>query len=279
MIVLAAFFIQPARDAHRIGARTAEISTDLGLTRITTPLTEDGAQLPTGETLTWEMLAEVADSPQNCFILEAGHLEKIQAFSEYTNRHYVLMATESAPTMLISGIPMHRIKGTNPHADTLAKLRALKPVTGQVLDTATGLGYTAIEAARTASHVVTIELDPTVLEIIRRNPWSQLLLNNPRITLLIGDSYDRIEEFDDSSFDRILHDPPTISLAGELYSTDFYRQLYRVLRSKGILFHYIGNLDSKLGKSVSRGAANRLQAAGFRRITTRKDAFGLAARK
>ncbi|MFN2197140.1 MAG: RsmD family RNA methyltransferase, partial [Anaerolineales bacterium] len=197
----------------------------------------------------------------------------------YTNRYYVLMATESAPTMLISGIPMHRIKDTNPHADTLAKLRAVKPVFGQVLDTATGLGYTAIEAARSASHVVTIELDPTVLEIIRQNPWSQDLLDNPRITQLIGDSFDRIEEFADGSFDRIIHDPPTISLAGELYSTDFYRQLYRVLRGSGILFHYIGNLDSKLGKNVSRGVAKRLQAAGFRRIHDRKDAYGLAARK
>jgi hypothetical protein len=279
MIVLAAYFIQPILEARQRGAPAAEISIDLGLTRLTAPLTSAGAHLPAGETLTWAMLDEIADASQNCFRLEAGALEKIQAFSEYTNRHYVLMATESAPTMLISGIPMHRIKDTNPHADTLAKLRAVKPVFGQVLDTATGLGYTAIEAARSASHVVTIELDPTVLEIIRQNPWSQDLLDNPRITQLIGDSFDRIEEFADGSFDRIIHDPPTISLAGELYSTDFYRQLYRVLRGNGILFHYIGNLDSKLGKNVSRGVAKRLQAAGFRRIHDRKDAYGLAARK
>lgn len=279
MIILAAYFIQPAREARQHGAQTAEISIDLGLSRLTVQLTEKGAHLPTGETLTWEMLDKAVEAPQNCFRWEAGRLEKIQAFSEYTNRHYVLMATESAPTMLISGIPMHRIKDTNPHADTLAKLRALKPVVGQVLDTATGLGYTAIEAARTASHVVTIELDPTVLEIIRQNPWSRPLLENPRITQLIGDSFERIEEFEDGSFDRIIHDPPTISLAGELYSTDFYRQLYRVLRSNGILFHYIGNLDSKLGKNVSRGVVKRLQAAGFRRINDRKDAFGLTARK
>ena len=38
-----------------------------------------------------------------------------------------------------------------------------------MLDVCTGLGYTAIAAARTAEHVVTIELDPTVLEVARRN--------------------------------------------------------------------------------------------------------------
>ena len=55
---------------------------------------------------------------------------------------------------------MHRIKGTDPIRDTKEKLKALGPVSGRVLDTATGLGYTAIEAAKTADHVLTLELDP-----------------------------------------------------------------------------------------------------------------------
>jgi predicted methyltransferase len=36
-----------------------------------------------------------------------------------------------------------------------------------------GLGYTAIQAAQTALEVVTIELEPTVVEVCRLNPWSQ----------------------------------------------------------------------------------------------------------
>jgi predicted methyltransferase len=64
---------------------------------------------------------------------------------------------------------------------------------GQVLDTATGLGYTAIEAAKTAAHVTTIELDPTALEVARCNPWSQALFDNPKIMQRIGDSFDVAE--------------------------------------------------------------------------------------
>ena len=37
------------------------------------------------------------------------------------------------------------------------KLAAIRPLTGSVLDCTTGLGYTAILAGRTASHVTTIE--------------------------------------------------------------------------------------------------------------------------
>ena len=71
-----------------------------------------------------------------------------------------------APTILISGTPMHRIKGSNPHQDTLTKIRAITPLSGRVLDTATGLGYTACQASRLAGRVVTIELDPAVVSKI-----------------------------------------------------------------------------------------------------------------
>ncbi|MCA9935630.1 MAG: methyltransferase domain-containing protein, partial [Anaerolineales bacterium] len=202
-----------------------------------------------------------------------------QFFSETFNRFYSLMPTEAAPTMLISGIPMHRIKGTDPHKDTLSKIRAAAPVTGEVLDTTMGLGYTAVAAAQTAHHVTTIELDPTVAEICRHNPWSQGLFDNPQITRLIGDAYDVIEEFEDGSFHRILHDPPTFSLAGHLYSTEFYRQLYRVLGGNGRLFHYIGDPKSKSGSSVTRGVVRRLHEAGFSQVKPAPYAFGVVAKK
>ena len=187
------------------------------------------------------------------------------------------MPTRAAPTMLISGIPMHRIKGTDPYHDTLEKIKTVKPVVGRVLDTATGLGYTAIEAAKTADHVVTIELDPTALEIARLNPWSRALFDNPKITQRIGDSYDVIEEFDDQTFTRIIHDPPAFSLAGDLYSGEFYVELHRVLRRGGRLFHYVGNPESKSGSRVTRGVMRRLQEAGFSRIARRPRAFGVLA--
>lgn len=60
------------------------------------------------------------------------------------------MPTGGAPTLLVAGFPMHRIKGIDPHEDTLIKFQTIAPLVGRVLDTATGLGYTAIEVVKTA---------------------------------------------------------------------------------------------------------------------------------
>jgi predicted methyltransferase len=174
---------------------------------------------------------------------------------------------------------MHRIKGTDPHQDTLAKIQAAAPVGGQVLDTATGLGYTAIEAAHTAEGVTTVELDPAVLEICRQNPWSQELFTNSRIQQKVGDSFEVIAAFPDQGFSVLLHDPPVISLAGELYSAEFYRQAYRVLKPGGHLFHYVGDPDSQSGARTTAGVVRRLQEAGFQRVFPRPQAFGVLAVK
>jgi predicted methyltransferase len=69
------------------------------------------------------------------------------------------------------------------------------------------------------------------------------------------------------------------NLAGELYATDFYRQLWRVLRPSGRIFHYIGNPASKSGRGVTRGAIRRLHEAGFSRVKPYPRAFGIVAYK
>jgi predicted methyltransferase len=249
------------------------------MTTVEVVIEAGGVIFPSAEMLSWDAILEISASQSNCFLFEDGKLRKILAFSEFTNRVYSLMPTRSAPTMLISGIPMHRIKGTDPYRDTLQKVRTIKPVVGQVLDTATGLGYTAIEAAKTADRVVTIELDPAVLEIARLNPWSQALFDNPGISQRIGDSYDVIKELDDATFTRIIHDPPALALAGDLYAKEFYVELYRVMRGGGKLFHYIGDPDSKSGRSTTRGVVRRLQETGFSRVVRHPQAFGVVALK
>jgi hypothetical protein len=67
------------------------------------------------------------------------------------------------------------------------------------------------------------------------------------------------------------------SLAGDLYSGEFYRELYRVMRRKGRLFHYVGDLDSRSGRNVVKGVARRLEEAGFSRIVRKPGAFGVVA--
>jgi predicted methyltransferase len=261
------------------GKQRVEISPDLSMTTVAVAIEAGGVSFPSGEMLRWGAILEINASQSNCFLIEDGKLHKILAFSELTNRVYSLMPTRHAPTMLISGIPMHRIKGTDPYRDTLQKIKTIKPAIGQVLDTATGLGYTAIEAAKTADHVVTIELDPVVLEIARFNPWSRALFDNPRISQRIGDSYDVVKEFDDQTFTRIVHDPPALALAGDLYARDFYGELYRVMRGGGKLFHYVGDPASKSGRNTTRGVIRRLQESGFSRVVRHPRAFGVVALK
>jgi len=278
-IVLSFIQAEDLLKARKTGMNSVTVSPDLGLTTAEVVIESEGARFPDDQLLTWEDLETVSASTRSCLVVEEGTLCKIQVFSETTNRLYSLMPTQGAPTMLVSGIPMHRIKGIDPYRDTLRKIKTIVPVMGRVLDTATGLGYTAIEAAKTAERVLTIELDPAALEVARLNPWSRALFENPKITQLIGDSFEEIRKFEDEAFARIIHDSPTFSLAGNLYSGEFYRQLSRVLRPGGRLFHYIGDLESKSGRAIAKGARRRLQEAGFSRVVRRPQAFGLVAYK
>jgi predicted methyltransferase len=181
--------------------------------------------------------------------------------------------------MLIAGFVMHRIKDIDPMQDTLRKIAAISPISGRVLDTATGLGYTAIEAAKTAGEVVTIELDPGAQEIARLNPWSRSLFTSANIHQIMGDAYEVVPTFEDESFTRIIHDPPTFSLAGDLYSGVFYQQLYRILKRGGRLFHYIGDPNSKASGGVTKGVLRRLSEAGFTRVVRKPEAYGVVAYK
>jgi predicted methyltransferase len=279
MVVLSHFQAEIVLNAKAKGAESVNISLDLGRSDRELVLDDKGLQLPTGSSLAWDQVEKIAGSGSSCFTIEDGTAQSIQFFSEQTDRIYSLYPTSGAPTMLISGIPMHRIKGTDPYKDTLEKIHAIKPVVGFVLDTATGLGYTAIEAARTAEHVTTIELDPAALKVCRLNPWSQELFNNPKISQVIGDSFDVVADMDAGSFTRVIHDPPAFSLAGDLYSGEFYGALYRVMRNHSQLFHYIGDPESKSGRIITAGVIRRLEQVGFRQVRRAPRAFGVVAIK
>jgi predicted methyltransferase len=279
VVVLSHFQAQTLLDAHEQGLEHLFVSLDLGLSEQEVQLTEEQVIFHPEIHLYWDQIHAIHADENSCFLVRTDDFEKIISFSESLNRVYSLMPTRSAPTLLISGIPMHRIKDTDPQQDTLSKIKAVKPLNGEVLDTATGLGYTAIEAARTARKVITIELDSQVLEIARLNPWSKQLFDNPKIEQKIGDSYELVTSFEEHSFDIVLHDPPTIALDGDLYGEQFYRQLYRVLKDNGRLFHYIGNPDSPSGRSTTPGVIKRLSEVGFSDVRRAPEAFGVVATK
>jgi len=266
--------------AKRQGQTTTTLSPNLGISEVIVQVSQEGVRFPSGESIDWAQVEKIKKADVNCFVVEQnGDIHPIQVFSEATNRMCSLLPTKRTPSMLIAGFTMHRIVDIDPMQDTLKKVATLLPITGRILDTATGLGYTAIEVAKTAEQVVTIELDPGAQEIARLNPWSRGLFDNPRIQQIMGDAYEVVPTFEDASFSAILHDPPVFSLAGELYSGAFYRELHRILKRGGKLFHYIGNLDSKSSGTVVRGALRRLQESGFTRVMKRPEAFGVVAYK
>ena len=280
---LSRFTAAPILDAffeERLSA--CDASLDLGRTTVTVGLSEEGASLfPDADPVPWKTLVEIVDGDRNCFTVSPdGSFEPVRAFSQSTKRYYALCATEEGPpTMLVSGIPMHRIKNTDPGKDTLAKITALGQAGTDALDTATGLGYTAIGLAEKGARVTTIELDPAAQQICLANPWSQGLFADSRIVQKIGDSAEVVEEFENERFSSILHDPPTLSLGGQLYSGAFYRQLFRILRRGGRLFHYIGDPNSRTGASTTAGVRRRLIESGFAKVTPAPEAFGLTAEK
>ena len=255
-----------------------KISSDLGISTESIYQTAQGWQFSDGQMLTYAHIQRISENKNDCYLLKDDLFQKVEAFSPYTHLYYSLMPTPKAPTMLISGIPMHRIKGTTPVEDTESKIKALKKPFGQILDTATGLGYTAIAAARTADRVITIEHDPAVIKICQANPWSQELFTNTKINKLIGDSFDMVDMFPHEIFDAIIHDPPTFKLAGHLYSRILYRSFFRILKPHGRLFHYIGNPQSRSGANVGTGVMERLEDSGFS-VSPKPSAFGVLAVK
>ncbi|GEM_PF-425916 len=205
----------------------------------------------------WYTFKPFMDSPRP---LEARSAES------YTRLHGPVPG--SPPTLLINGVVMHRVsRDWDPWRDAESKVRRLHVRPGHlVLDTCAGLGYTAIAAARRGARVVTVEKSRDVLILAEHNPFSSSLYAE-NVSVLLGDVAAYIRLFKDSLFDRVLHDPPRYSMAGELYSRDFYAELYRVLKPGGLLLHYTGEPQRSRGRGhgpIVRGVMERLRAVGFR---------------
>jgi len=278
-VILSYIQTRPLLEARKRGHVVAETSLDLGRSTTSVMLSSEGVSFASGERLDWASVEKISQSKVSCYCISTQGMQPVRTFSKATNRLCSLMPTQGAPSMLIAGFVMHRIKEIDPWQHAQRMIAAIAPVSGSVLDTATGLGYTAILAARTAERVTTIELDPAVQAIAQLNPWSQELFANPKITQVMGDACEVVPTFANESFDRIMHDPPTLKLAGELYSGAFYRELYRILKRGGRLFHYVGDPNSKASSGVTRGVVQRLQEAGFSRVVRRAEAYGVVAYK
>lgn len=212
-----------------------------------------------------------------------GEIFKVQLYSNETNKYYRLVycGENTPPTVEISGIKMHVTEGQNPKIDTRKKINSFHSyLHGNILDTCCGLGYTSIHAASIpqVSSITVVEKDPNILSLCRINPFSRELFDHPKISLILGDVFNLVHTFPDSYFHFIIHDPPRFALAPELYSLDFYRNLYRILKFSGELYHYTGNPNKALRKqSLQAKTINRLKEAGFSKV--KKTYQGVWAKK
>jgi len=238
------------------------VSLDLGLTETTVNPTKTGWPLPGGETVDGETLRKISEKENSAYFVESGDVFQVAVAGKH---FYKLVPTGRAPTLEIDGVRMHRTSGTTPDQDTGTKLDVLGLDRGRVLDTCTGLGYTAIESARRGAElVVTVELEPQVVRIALMNPWSAPLFTGEDIHKVIGDTYTVASVLPESFFDYVIHDPPRHDHAGHLYGLDYYRRLHRLMAPGGRMFHYTGEPRSRYrGVNLQRGVSRRLREAGF----------------
>ncbi|ACX72761.1 Methyltransferase type 11 [Methanocaldococcus vulcanius M7] len=233
------------------------------------------AKFPEGE-VEFNILQKISKDKNHIYFIKDGNVFKAAIARD---GYYKLVPT-LPPTIEINGIRMHRTKEFNPYEDTLNKINSVNIKKGEkVLDTCMGLGYTAIEARKRGAEVITIEKNPNVLELAKINPYSRELFEKG-IKIILGDAFDVIKNFNDEEFDVVVHDPPRFSLAGHLYSEEFYKEIFRVLKPGGRLFHYVGNPGRKYrGKDLQRGVMERLRSVGFENVKKVEDALGVVAKK
>jgi predicted methyltransferase len=258
--------------AYGDGLTEVEVSLDLGIT--TTRISLEDQPWGRGQ------IEKISSDEDSVYFINREGIFKAAIRGKH---FYKLMpvARNQAPALLIDGVLMHRVKEITPMEDAnmKAKLCARKGI--DMLEICTGLGYASIACLkRGVRSIVTIEKDKDVLELAKLNPWSQKLFTDDRATVIIGDATDQILAIDDNSFHAVMHDPPRFSMAPELYTTDFYGQLFRVLKRKGILLHYVGSPGAKHRKrDLQKGIMRRLREAGFKDVVRKEKVLGVLAVK
>ena len=273
----AAAVARQALTAMERGDEGVELSTDLNRSRNSYALCGTELILDAENRLSREDLLAIEAKESRIFLLEEGQLELLEVRD---GGYYKLVPTEQAPLLEISGVKMHISKGIDPFVSAGQMAAQVVKKGDRVLDTCSGLGYAASAALDLgAVEVISVELSSTVMALRQKNPWTQRIFG-PGIQLVHCDVGEYIQGLTAESFDAVIHDPPRFSLAGELYGEGFYRQLYRVLKRRGALFHYTGNPHLlKRGSSFVDQAAKRLKLAGFSKVVKVPELMGIRAQK
>jgi predicted methyltransferase len=203
----------------------------------------------------------------------------------FDGHYYKLRPFNGVPILEIDGLRMQLVKDFKTPLDYAKEVvKGLKiPSKGSfhVLDTCMGLGYTAMEAAKkkTVESVITCELSEAVINLAQWNPLGEPLFKDKKIVMMKGNSAEIIKGLEKAAFDFIIHDPPRFSHAGELYSDEFYKELFRVCKKGARIFHYVGSVGKQKGRKIEDEVEKRLKAAGFRSLQYSKRLQGIFALK
>ncbi len=146
----------------------------------------------------------------------------------------------------------------------------------RILDVCFGLGYNSAMAVSQAleenSHctveVVGLEYDPLILEKIQEvNPpipfyanykklspqAKELHLGNVTVKVILGDARETCKQLQENYFDAVFFDPFSPKTAPEMWREEFFKEMWRVMRSSAILATY----------SCARMARDNMSAAGL----------------
>lgn len=223
-------------------------------------LEKDGIYFPqVNLKISYDLIKKYSKKEELLYLITPEELKPLVFFE---NKSYRILST-IPPSLEIDGIRMHT---TNVDKEIDQKIELLKIKRGyKVLDTCCGFGYTAIAAAKKGAKVITIEIDPFIIKLAKLNPYSKELFTNKNITLIIGDTSKILKDIEDF-FDVIIHDPPRLSpKTGNLYSNELYITFYKLLKPKGMLFHYVGNVGKKYrNKDLLHTISKRLTDIGFK---------------
>lgn len=268
---------QLALEAIAKGLSCVRLSADLNLSERDFTLSGQSLVLDKDNRLSIDDLKRIAKKTQRIYLCRDGDMAPLE---DRSSGYYKLVPTAGAPLLEISGVKMHISKGTDPFVSASQMAQQVVRKGDKVLDCCSGLGYAAIAAHRLgASEVLSIELSQEVMRLRSQNPWSNDL-GQEGIEQRQGSSFELIGTMPAISFNSVIHDPPRFSLAGELYSEEFYREIFRVLRRDGRLFHYTGNPHLvKKGSSFVEGVIRRLKVVGFKQVEKVEHLMGVRARK
>jgi len=263
--------------AMRKNDSSVNISVDLNLTVEQFAIKDEKLILEDNISIDSDDLKKIVKKDNKVFFRDSTELDVLEISGE---GHYKLVPTTTAPYLEISGVKMHISKGICPYESAGLMAKQVVKSGHEVLDTCSGLGYAASSAlACGAKKIISVEKSADVIAIRKLNPWSQKIYSD-KLALVNADINEFILGLKSASFDSIIHDPPRFSLAGELYSEAFYREMFRVLKPRGTLFHYTGNPNNKgRGKNFLKNCTQRLKNAGFKKITYIDVTMGFFASK